>query len=204
MKKAPLLVDLRDRLVVVVGGGEVAQRKISTLLRYGARIRVYEPNPSPKLASLSDRGVEVIARRVEVTDNLELNRRIGEALRRRGVLVNVVTSYEGSTAVFPAVLELGDVVIAASTGGLSPFMASYVKERIRSAVGHEVQAMLEVLAHVRGEVKGKTISLETKRLIYGLVLHDEKVRSLVSRGLVGEAKNRAVKIALKVLGGQGL
>lgn len=215
MSKLPLFIDFRDKLVVVIGGGEVARRKISILLDHGAKVRVYDPNPSPELLSLAEKGVEVIKKEVEVedvekvtsgahmvivaTDNVDLNKRIGEFLRNKGILVNVATSYDISTAVFPAILKLGSVIIAISTSGLSPFLASYIKDKIKRSLGGEIEALAEVLAHVRGQLKSKTIPMKIKKVVYEALLHDDEVMSLIVQGLKDKAKERALEKSLKYI-----
>lgn len=215
MKRIPLLIDLRGRLVVVIGGGKVAQRKIKALLRHGARVRVYEPRPSPELLSLQKRGVEIIAREVvkndvdEVvkgavmvivaTNDVELNREIGEALRHRSILLNVATSYELSTAVFPAALELDDIVIAVSTSGLSPFLASYIRDKIKESLEREVKVLAEIMAYVRGYLKNRKLPIEAKRVAYSSVIRDGEVMYLALRGLIDDAKRMALKKALKAI-----
>ncbi|MEM0241124.1 MAG: bifunctional precorrin-2 dehydrogenase/sirohydrochlorin ferrochelatase [Candidatus Nezhaarchaeales archaeon] len=215
MSKLPLLIDLNGRFVVVIGGGGVARRKIETLLSYGAKVIVYEPNPSQELLSLSEKGVEVIRKEVGIedveeiasrahivivaTNNVDLNRRIGEFLRSKGVLVNVATSYEISTVVFPAILRLGDVVIAISTSGLSPFLASYIKDKVKRSLGDEIGAIAEVLGYVRNELKKRTIQMKVKRAIYKALLSDNEIVSLIAQGLKDKAKERALEKSLKYI-----
>ncbi|MHC1628562.1 MAG: precorrin-2 dehydrogenase/sirohydrochlorin ferrochelatase family protein [Candidatus Nezhaarchaeales archaeon] len=215
MKKIPLFIDLRGRLVVVIGGGRVAQRKIKALLRYGARVRVYEPKPTQELLSLRERGVEIITRKVGIediyevvngatmvivaTNDDELNREIGEALKHRNVLLNVATSYELSTAIFPAILELDNVVVAVSTSGLSPFLASYIKNKIREELEREVKVLAEVMTYVRNHLKKLELPIEVKRAAYSSVIHDSEVVDLALRGLIDDAREKALKKALKTL-----
>ncbi len=215
MKKIPLFVDLRGKLVVVIGGGKVAQRKIKALLRYGAKVKVYEPKPTQELLSLRERGVEIITRKVEIedldevvsdatmvivaTNDDKLNREIGEALRHRNILLNVATSYELSTAIIPAILELNSVIIAISTSGLSPFLASYLKNKIREGLEREVRVLAEVMTYVRANLKSWKLPIEAKRAAYSSVIHDSEVVDLALRGLIDDAKEKALKKALKTL-----
>lgn len=219
MSKLPILLDLKGKLVVVIGGGKVAQRKIVTLLRYGARVRVYEPSPSRDLLSLVEQGVEVVMKRVsmndlnEVTDGAamvivatgdeDLNQRIGDALRSKGMLVNVVTSYELSSAVFPAILELGDITIAISTRGSSPFLASYIKSRVRDVLENEIGMLIEVLAYVRARLRRINVPLEVKRAIYSSIVRDDVTIKLVQQRSIDEARGRAMKVALEILSKAG-
>ncbi|MCS7139494.1 MAG: bifunctional precorrin-2 dehydrogenase/sirohydrochlorin ferrochelatase [Candidatus Nezhaarchaeota archaeon] len=219
MSKLPILLDLKGKLVVVIGGGKVAQRKIVTLLRYGARVRVYEPSPSCDLLSLVEQGVEVVMKRVsmndldEVTDGAamvivatgdeDLNQRIGDALRSKGMLVNVVTSYELSSAVFPAILELGDITIAISTRGSSPFLASYIKSRVRDVLENEIGMLIEVLAYVRARLRRINVPLEVKRAIYSSIVRDDVTIKLVQQRSIDEARGRAMKVALEILSKAG-
>src|ERR1041384_2846648 len=118
MDYLPLFVDMRERLVVVIGGGVVAHRKTELLLKAHARVRVVAPELCADLAVYRDLGriehrpllfsasqLEGARRVVAATDDAAVNAAVASAARERGVLVNVVDDGARSSFIFPAIVD---------------------------------------------------------------------------------------------------
>ena len=136
MDYLPIFVDLRDRLVVVVGGGVVAARKIEHLLKAHARVRVVAPRLTPELALFRDAGrlehraLEFVPAQLEgallvvaATDDEAVNDAVSQAARERGVWVNVVDDAKRSAFIFPAIVDRSPLIVAIGTEGSSPTLA---------------------------------------------------------------------------------
>ena len=140
MDYLPLFLEIRDRPCLLVGGGEIARRKLELLLRAGARVEIVAPELAPETRALADEhGLVVRQRRFEdgdadgrylivaATDDGSVNAQVFEAGSRRATLVNSVDQPGISSAIFPALVDRSPVQIAISTGGGSPTLARLVR-----------------------------------------------------------------------------
>ena len=133
MNYFPVFFDLSGQKVLIVGGGEVAQRKISLLERSGASLRVVAPEVAPGILERAAAGKLRLdirefmpadldgARLVIVaTSRRALNRWIAKLSESRNIPVNVVDDREASRFIVPAIIDRDPVLVAISTGGASP------------------------------------------------------------------------------------
>lgn len=143
MEYLPIFVRLEGRPCLVVGGGEVAARKVGRLLAAGARVEVVAPRPAAAVRALADAGritlreaafdptrvgdpVLVIA----ATDDPATNRAVADAAARAGRLCNVVDDPDPSTFISPSIVERGPLVIAISSGGAAPLLARLLRQQL--------------------------------------------------------------------------
>lgn len=139
------MLRLRRRLCVVVGGGEVAARKVGKLLESGARVRVISPHVVPAIAQYAEQGrIEYIAREYRegdasqgflifaATNRREVNRRIAEEAERHQKFVNVVDDPERCSFMVPATFSQSGLQVAVSTEGQDPAGAKRLKNILAS------------------------------------------------------------------------
>ncbi len=205
----PLFLKMRGEKCVVVGGGEVAERKVRVLLDCGAFPVVISPVPNDGLRRLADEGaLRVIVREyhpgdltgvrlvIAATDNDRVNAQVAEEAKGLGILVNVVDSAELSDFILPSLVQRGDLTIAISTGGRSPALARKLRMVLEQELGREYGDLALLLGEVRGELRrmGKKVEGDTwqEYLDLELLLHRLKQgefevvkRELVS-SLMGE------------------
>ncbi len=137
----PVLLDLTGRRCLMVGGGPVAERRITGLLAAGARVTVISPRTTPTLAALAAEGrIELESRGYRegdlagadlafvATDAGEVNMAVAREARERGVWVNAADDPAHCTFILPAVVRRGDLTVAVATGGSSPALARAVRE----------------------------------------------------------------------------
>ena len=166
MDYLPIFVDLRDRLVVVIGGGVVAQRKIEHLLQAHARVRVVSPELCPDLALYRDQGrieyrpllfspaqLEGAVLVVAATDDIGVNDAVSVAARERGVLVNVVDDGPRCTFIFPAIVDRSPLIVAVGTAGSSPTLARRVRTQIEALLPARLGGLADFAARWRESVK---------------------------------------------------
>ena len=158
----PIFLDVTDRECVVVGGGEVAARKVESLLEAGARVTVVSPRLSPSMQMMVPRGlVAHIARDYQrgdivgcvlayaATDDPKLHREIAAEARALGIPLNVVDVPELCTFIAPAIVKRGALQIAISTAGASPAFAARLRRELEDQFGPEYALTLEVLRAAR-------------------------------------------------------
>lgn len=162
----PLFADLRQRLVLVVGGGEVALRKVAALRAAGAVVRVGALALHPQLLTASERGeIEFLPGRfqqhwldgawlvVAATDDVAVNRAVAQAAEARRLFVNVVDDAELSSYQVPSVVQRGPLQIAISSAGAAPMLARHIREQLEIQFDEAYGALTELLARRRQSIR---------------------------------------------------
>lgn len=163
----PILLDLADVPVLVVGAGSVAARKIEGLLAAGARVRVVAPEVHDdvrRLAHLLDGPIAQRTYRADdldgarlvivATDRPEANAEVAADATATGTWVNAADDPSNCTFILPAVATAGRFTVAVSTDGTTPAMAGYVRDRIADEVlTPELIAAADEIARQRSEVR---------------------------------------------------
>ena len=142
MRYYPINVNIKGKRCLIVGGGQVAERKVEGLLKAGAKVVVISSRLTPKLKRLSDRGIIMnIARNYRkgdlkgavlafgATNDPGINRRILREAREEGVFLNAVDDPQNSDFAVPSLVCRGDLLISISTGGKKPGTIAENQER---------------------------------------------------------------------------
>ena len=160
----PMMIELNDRPVLVVGGGEEGTKKVQILQSFGARITLIAEDASEEAKRLSERFIEGSFLEADIdrenftlvvasTDDRNLNSRISSLAKVRRIPVNVVDDVELCTFIFPAVLKERDVVCAVSSGGKSPYVAQYVRDRLRESLPEDIGEINDKMGELRIRAK---------------------------------------------------
>lgn len=179
MRYYPIYLDIRDKPCVVIGGGDVAERKVLSLLNAGAKVTVVSPEVTDILKGISRDGrIEIKERPYKegdlksafmayaATDNEDINYKISEEARKRGVLLNVVDEPEMCDFIVPSVVERGLLSIAISTGGASPAFAKRLRLEMEEMYGEEYALFLEIMAAIRRKLLTKEAESVKKRKFF--------------------------------------
>ena len=166
MRYFPLFADLRDRLCLVVGGGEVALRKVRLLLDAGARVRVVAPALHPTLATWRDAGrIEHLPERfssvhlkgaqlaIAATGDARVNRWVRTCGDHRRVLVNSVDDPAASSFIVPAIVDRSPLLIAISSGGAAPVLARRLRQWLETVLPQGLGALARLAGELRAKVK---------------------------------------------------
>jgi precorrin-2 dehydrogenase/sirohydrochlorin ferrochelatase len=163
MRYLPIAVDLEGRACVVVGGGEVAARKVETLLQAGARVTVIAPEVTEEIEAWSAREPQLAIERrsyrngdlagaviaFAATGSAEVHAAVAEEAKGHGVWLNAADDPERCSFLMPAIVERGPIAIAVGTGGASPALARRVRDEIAARIGTEYGQAAEHLAALR-------------------------------------------------------
>lgn len=162
MKYYPVFLDIADKKCAVIGGGEVASRKVQRLLDCGAKVSVVSPELTSELAALKDADrishnaceysrefISGVALVIGATDDEKTNLMIARDARENGIPVNIVDDPQKCDFILPSIVERGDLVIAISTGGNSPALARHLREELESRYGEEYAIFLRIMGHLR-------------------------------------------------------
>ncbi len=196
----PVLLNLLGVRCLVVGGGDVALRKTEALLFCGAEVTVISPNYDPSwskiLPSEQLSRVERTFRQgdcrefqlvISATDDEQVNAMVAEECKVAGKLVNVVDDPQKCSFLVPSVLRRGDLLIAVSTGGRSPFTAKLIRGELEKRYGPEYEDYLSLLGEARREVLTNVADPKRRREIFTL-LTDGCLLGLIQQGRMNEAK----------------
>ena len=167
----PVFLKLKDRSVLLVGGGTVARSKLASLLATGARVRVVAPEIHPEILAS---GVAVARRGFAAADlddawlaiaaaTPEANREVALAADARRVFVNAVDDPGPASAYLGGVVRKGGVVVAVSTEGRAPALAGLLREALEAALPDDVAAWVEAATALRARQKAKGIPLARRR-----------------------------------------
>lgn len=168
----PIFLKLQGKNCVVIGGGNVALRKVKGLLECGAKVTLISPKPRPEIVKLSKRrAIHLIQRDYEkedledavivfaCTDVKKVNRKVAEDAKKAGVLVNVVDDPRSSDFIIPSFFRRGNLTIAVSTAGVSPALARKIRTNLEKSFGKEYASLLSIVGEIRSAMKKKRIIL---------------------------------------------
>ena len=135
----PLFHKLQGRVVLVVGGGEVALRKARLLSDAGGQLRVVAPEVRDELTALAGEGrvhlrgyesadLQGVALVVAATDDEPLNARISAEAQALGIPVNVVDAPALCSVIFPAIVDRSPLIVAVTSGGDAPVLARLIRD----------------------------------------------------------------------------
>jgi precorrin-2 dehydrogenase/sirohydrochlorin ferrochelatase len=172
----PMFVKLDGREVLVVGAGRVGEPKIRGLLPTGAKIRVVAHEASEVVQAWARIGEIILEERSFVPSDLDnvflavvatssryVNRLIYDEAQSRRILCNVVDVPEQCDFYYPAVVQRGDLQIAISTSGQSPFLAQKLRHRLEKQFGPGYQRWVAELGETRRKVIASNLNPARKR-----------------------------------------
>lgn len=178
----PVFLNLTGKHCVVIGGGEVALRKVTSLLEAGAQVTVIAPHiiaSMPSAATVHQReflpdDLNSAWLAFAATDKAEVNALVSEEGERRKIWVNVVDDPQQCSMIIPAVVKRGALRIAISTGGASPTLAKQIRRELEQCYGDEYGELVELLWCIRREYESKlneaNMSDPTRRHLWEQVL----------------------------------
>jgi precorrin-2 dehydrogenase / sirohydrochlorin ferrochelatase len=202
----PIAVDIREKNVLVVGGGTVALRKIETLLEFGAKVTVISPEVVSGIVSLAADGkVELHLRSyrtgdigtaalvIAATDDRDVNALVSKDAQASNILVNVVDDPELCSFIVQATVKRGDMVISIGTGGNSPALSRRVREKIEETFGQEYGELTAIMGEVRELARTLIGDQPTRETAFKRIL-DSDVLDLIKAGRTGDARHEASRI----------
>ncbi len=200
----PIFLDIKGRPCLVVGGGQVAARKVSLLLRAGASVIVVSPELCSELQKQADdetiiyQGREFADQDLEgkvlviaATDNDKVNRHVSELARAANVPVNVVDQPELCSFITPSMIDRSPVQIAVSTGGASPVLARQLRAKLESTIPGAYGRLAAMVERYREPVKQAFPTTEQRKHFWERVL-ESRIAELVLTGKE-EAAERELK-----------
>ena len=190
----PMFMKLEDRRVLIVGAGKVGESKIAGLLDSGALIKVVALEASDTVIQWARAGLIELEERAFSSDDLNqvflavvatsspiLNELVFTEAQRRGVLCNVVDVPEQCDFFYPSVVKRGDLQIAISTSGQSPFLAQRLRKQLEEQFGMAYAEWVAELGATRREILKSNLTPEQKRELLSSLASREAFQAIASQ-----------------------
>ncbi len=207
MSYYPAFIDVRERPCVVLGGGEVAWRKVVDLLRAGATVTVVAPRLCLELQRLAHHNRVRAVRRayqcgdlaeaflaVDASGNAAVNRAAFAEAQSNRVLINVVDRPRRCSFIAPAVVHRDPLMIAISTSGATPYVCSELRMQLERLVGPEWGPFVDLVGRIRRALRANRTPSKVQALIYRELI-DSRILELLRLGCNHEAQSLAALIA---------
>jgi precorrin-2 dehydrogenase/sirohydrochlorin ferrochelatase len=208
MRYYPVNLDILGRHCLVVGGGAVGLRKVTTLIDCGAAVTVVSPQVNAALLQLSHQHKITLHQRayrtadlagmflvIGATNNEVLNRQIKNDADARGILCNIVDRPNACNFILPSIVNRGDLLIAISTCGKSPAFAKHLRKELEQQFGPEYARFLQLMGAIRTRLLSRDHATEA---------HKKFFEQLIENGLLDLVRNgdekRIDALLLDVLG----
>lgn len=177
MQYFPLFLDLKNKPVLVVGGGEVASRKVDSLVRSGANVTIVSPKIEPYLQRLIDQEechwiqsfyssellndayIQVWA----TTDNPDLNHQVHKDAKAKNILVNVVDDKPYCDFITPSIINRGRIQIAISSGGASPVLVRNIRQMLETNLAQNLSLQADFASSKRNDIKQRLANVDERR-----------------------------------------
>lgn len=209
MSYYPISVDLTGKTVLVVGGGEVALRKVERLLEYCARVLVVAPDVLPSIEILAESGkidlrlqyysvedLDGVTLVIAATDDPAVNRQVSDDARTINVLVNVVDTPDLCSFIVPATVRRGDLTISISTSGKSPALAKLLRKKCEDLFGEHYGELNDLLGELRELAKSEIDSQWEREKLFNELLSSD-VPDLLQNGQHEQARELALELFSK-------
>lgn len=182
----PVNLKISERLCLVVGGGNVALRKIRSLIGCNAKVTVISPRVVDEIHELAEDGDITLYLRgyrpgdlagtflvFAATDNPEIQAQVGREARERNILLNSADDPHRCDFQVPATVRRGDLLLTISTGGASPALSKLIREQLEEQFNGDYGNVIALFARIRElVVPGPGSSAEHKKLFQKLLQSD--------------------------------
>ncbi|MGY3875376.1 siroheme synthase CysG [Aeromonas dhakensis] len=195
MDYLPIFCRLDNKPVLLVGGGEVAERKARLLLDAGAQLTVVAPELDPELAELAANGsIEWLAGEfapaqlagkwlvVAATDRREVNALVYQSANQARIFANVVDDPKRSSFIMPSIIDRSPLMVAISSGGKAPVLARLLREKLEAMLPQHLGAVAAFAGSLRDRVKTRFASMGERRRFWERLLGADRLGQALARG----------------------
>ncbi|UAK72308.1 siroheme synthase CysG [Aeromonas enteropelogenes] len=195
MDYLPIFCRLDNKPVLLVGGGEVAERKARLLLDAGASLTVVAPELDPELAELAANGsIEWLAGEfvpaqltgkwlvVAATDRREVNALVYQSANQARIFANVVDDPKRSSFIMPSIIDRSPLMVAISSGGKAPVLARLLREKLEALLPQHLGAVATFAGSLRDRVKARFATMGERRHFWERLLGADRLGQALARG----------------------
>jgi len=200
----PIYLRLAGKRCLVVGGGQVAERKTATLLEYEANVRLVSPEVTTCLDNWAAQNL-IAWRRGEfqpedleeillvfiATGDSKVNKHVTALCREKGILVNAVDDPPNCDFYVPSILRRNSLCLAISTEGKSPLLAAKLRRELEDQITDVYGEWVEILGSLRDEIKTSNLDLDDKRRLFEALVYSDML------DLLKEGKKEQIEERIK-------
>ena len=196
----PIFLAMDDQRCVVIGGGQVAERKVENLLEYSVKIDVISPEATPRMLSWAENHqVNWMAREFQptdiqgaflvfaATDDQTINREVAGLCHENGILVNAVDDPAFCDFYIPSTIRRNSLVLAISTEGKSPAYAKRLRRQLEEDITDQHGKFVDLLGEQREIIKQTVPDIRDRQSIF------EALASLDILDLIAEGKDEQIR-----------
>ena len=193
MQALPIFFNIKNRHCVVIGGGDVATRKVSMLLKAGAAITLYSPDICPELLAMAEaETIKYIASNFEMnqltgacmviaaTDDEAVNVAVSVSAKAQNIPVNVVDAPDLCTFTMGSIIDRSPIVIAISSEGNAPVLTRYIRAKIETMLPATYGRIADIAGEFRDQVKAKFATTQARRIFWEGILQGSFVERVLS------------------------
>jgi uroporphyrin-III C-methyltransferase/precorrin-2 dehydrogenase/sirohydrochlorin ferrochelatase len=195
MDNFPIFLDIKNKPILVVGGGEIALRKVFLLNKAAPKITVVAKSFSKDLLDLTmnNKNIHLIKRDfknsdidqaqliIAATDNLKLNQKISKLARKHNILVNVVDQPELCSFTMGSIVERDALVISISSAGKAPVLVRMLREKIEAIIPSFYSLLVEQAGNLRLQIQKKFKSLKKRRLFWESFFENQQIINFLNK-----------------------
>ncbi|MEK9714672.1 MAG: siroheme synthase CysG [Methylophilaceae bacterium] len=207
MKRFPLFVNLDKLPVLVVGGGEIAERKINLIIKANANVEVLARKFTPNVEQIiSKKKLKKIKKSLDIstlssnysliiaaTDNKQVNKKLFNFAKKNNILINVVDQPELCTCTFGSIVERGDLVIAISTGGSAPVFARNLREKFETLLPQSTKQLIDFSSTIREKVIRSFSQFNKRRIFWELFFDAFATKKNITKSNLTKLSNQLIK-----------
>ena len=201
MDHLPIFINVRQNPCLVIGGGDIAFRKINLLIKAQAKVDCLSPLFCEGITNLSQNGdVNLIQKRFESddikdyaiiiasTDDSSVNALISKSAKKARIPVNVVDSPELSSFIMPSIVDRSPVIIAVSSSGRAPVLARIIRAKLETVIPSAYGVLAEIAGEYRQKVKDRFSKIKDRRAFWESIFSGVIAEKVFS-GRINEAKD---------------
>ena len=201
MDHLPIFINVRQNPFLVIGGGDIALRKINLLIKAQAKVDCLSPLFCEGITNLSQNGdVNLIQKRFESddikdyaiiiasTDDSSVNALISKSAKKARIPVNVVDSPELSSFIMPSIVDRSPVIIAVSSAGRAPVLARIIRAKLETVIPSAYGVLAEIAGEYRQKVKDRFSKIKDRRAFWESIFSGVIAEKVFS-GRINEAKD---------------
>jgi uroporphyrin-III C-methyltransferase/precorrin-2 dehydrogenase/sirohydrochlorin ferrochelatase len=200
MKYLPIFIDIQQKPCLVVGGGEIAHRKITLLLKARADVSCIDKSACSSVQKLASEGKITLLKRafektdinaqvliISATNKANLNAQVSHLAQTANIPVNVVDSPDLCSFIMPSIVDRSPIVIAISSAGKAPVLARLIRAKLESSIPNAYGKLADLAGDFREKVKAKFSKIEDRRYFWERIFSGIVAEKVFS-GKLNEAK----------------
>ncbi|EKY3232962.1 uroporphyrinogen-III C-methyltransferase [Cronobacter malonaticus] len=194
MDHLPIFCQLRHRACLLVGGGDVAERKARLLLEAGAALTVNALAFAPQFEAWAEQGMLRLVQgefnasllddcwlAIAATDDDAVNNQVSEAAEARRIFCNVVDAPKQASFIMPSIIDRSPLMVAISSGGTSPVLARLLREKLEALLPQHLGKVAGYAGQLRRRVKQTFASMSERRRFWEkFFVNDRLAQSLAN------------------------